>query len=151
MVIDGAACYKRPSKHGHASNVMNDEHEIVIIEEEFDGEQLLITGLSAEPVETLVAFAPDNSEDSRQLLLELALIWDEVWPKLKDQIDEGIKSYGVDQSLGRDQCGLSVSRMEPGYFMSDQSDLMLRFEFLEPPLWDCFLKGKEIAHFQAVF
>ena len=130
---------------------MNSANEINIVEEDFEGEKLLITSLPFEPVETLVVFAPDNSEESRRLLIELASIWHGVWPKLKDQIEEGIRDYEVDQVLGRDPCGLTVLRMEPGCFMSDQSDLMLRFEFPEPPLWDCFLKGKDIVHFQAVF
>jgi hypothetical protein len=122
-----------------------------ILEDDFEGEKLLYAVLPAPPVEALIVFAPDTTTDSRELLQELSLSWTKIWPKLKRRVTQGIRDYKVDQLLGRDQCALCVSRMEPGYFMSDKSEIMLRLEFLEPPLWDCFLKGTKIAHFQAVF
>ena len=58
---------------------------------------------------------------------------------------------GVEAVLGRDEFIGSLARMTPDDYMGDQSDIMIRLEFEEPPLWDFFVRGSTIAHSQPVF
>lgn len=41
--------------------------------------------------------------------------------------------------------------MEQGVYMGDRSDVCISLDFEEAPLWDYFIKGTEIVHFQPVF
>ncbi len=100
--------------------------------------------------ETLFA-APDTKEDSKQLLLELAGLWEELWPKMLKRLQKEIKDYGVEITLGKDGFMGSIQRTEPGCYKADKADYLLSLEFASYPTWDFFLKGTKIVHFQPVF
>ncbi|MBX3739595.1 MAG: hypothetical protein KF712_01285 [Akkermansiaceae bacterium] len=95
--------------------------------------------------------APDTSRSSRDLLSDLITRWEQLWPDILERMQKGIEDYGTDQRLGSDEFMVSVSPMEKDVYMGDRSDVHLRIEFDEVPLWDYFLKGSEIVHHQAVF
>jgi hypothetical protein len=95
--------------------------------------------------------APDQSADSEKLIDEIIAVWPELWPKMLTYLETEMKDYEAKAVLGRDEFIGSVGRMTPDVFMGDQSDIMIRLEFEEPPLWDFFIRGSKIAHSQPVF
>ena len=116
-----------------------------------DGDQAFAVMLPVDPHgETLVA-APDNSPDSKALLQELCSHWPALWPKILEKLLEGIADYEAEVSLGEDEFIGEVSRTQKGEYMADKADIFLRLEFENPPLWDAFIKGDELVHFQAVY
>lgn len=116
-----------------------------------DGDLAVLVELPLPPFEMIAIAAEDASDASRSMLLELIQGWDELSPKIVDQLRDGIESYDCEQELGNDEFMGSICHMDPESFMGDKSDYLLRIEFPEPPLWDFFLKDNQIIHFQPVF
>jgi len=116
-----------------------------------DGSKALVIGLSSSPLDCLAIFAPDVSEDSKRLLGELGASWESLWPKIKNELEKEIREYETDQVLEPDACIGSVTRIQSGEYKSDISDIHLRLDFGDAPLWDSFIRGTNLAHFQAVF
>lgn len=122
--------------------------------EEFDfgdGDVALGAEFSIAPFGTALIVAEDVSDDSRRIMKTLIAGWENLWPEMLDLLQDGMEDYEVEQKLGRDEFMGSIGRMKPGCYMGDKSDFHLRLEFDEPPLWDYFLKGTNIVHFQSVF
>jgi hypothetical protein len=107
--------------------------------------------LPIEPHGLALFVASDASPDSVKLVDEVVAVWPELWPKMRNYLDAEMKDYGVTAALGRDEFTGSLDRMSPGVYMGDQSDIMIRLEFDEPPVWDFFIRGSTIAHSQPVF
>jgi hypothetical protein len=107
--------------------------------------------LPIEPHGLALFVAPDDTEDSARLIDEVVAVWPELWPKMRVYLETEMKGYGVEAVLGRDDFIGSLDRMTPDVYMGDQSDIMIRLEFEEPPLWDFFVRGSTIAHSQPVF
>jgi len=123
-----------------------------IREHDFGGGDLsFVAELSIAPFGVVSIASEDNTADSRNVLSELIDSWDELWPHMLERLKEDMEGYGVEQTLGVDDFIGSVSRTDKDAYMGDRADLFLRLEFEEPPLWDFFLRGKEILHFQPVF
>ena len=122
--------------------------------EEFDfgeGDRAYAVELPIPPFGSARFAAADTSTDSRRILMNLIGSWDELWPDMRELLVERMESSAVEQKLGVHEFVGSLSRMEPDCYMEDRSDLFLRLEFEEPPLWDFFLKGRQIVHFQPGF
>jgi hypothetical protein len=96
----------------------------------------------------LALFAAANSV---ALIDEVVAVWPELWPRMRTFLETEMKDYGVEAVLGQDEFIGSLGRMTPDVYMGDQSDIMIRLEFEEPPLWDFFVRGSTIAHSQPVF
>ncbi len=107
--------------------------------------------LPIEPYGLALFVAADSSPDSTKVIDEVVAVWPVLWPKMLAILDTQMKDYGVETVLGRDKLIGSVKRMTAGVYMADQSDIMIRLEFEEPPLWDFFIRGSSIAHAQPVF
>lgn len=90
-------------------------------------------------------------DDDEVLTADVVAVWPQLWPKMREELDEQMKGYDVKVALGEDTFFGSLDRMEPDVYMGDKSDVMIRLEFDEPPLWDFFIKGSDIVHAQAVF
>ena len=116
-----------------------------------DDEAAAAIHLPIEPHGLALFVAPDTSPDSGKLIDEVVAVWPELWPKMKTYLETEMKDYGVEAVLGRDEFTGSLGRMTPDVFMGDQSDIMIRLEFEEPPVWDFFIRGSTIAHSQPVF
>ena len=116
-----------------------------------DDDVALGVRLPIAPFGDALFLAPDISEGSRSVLRELIEPWDDLWPKMLKKLKNEFEDYGVDAELGRDDFIGSIQRCKVGDYMSDKSKVFLRLEFDEPPLWDFFLSGKRIVHFQPVF
>jgi hypothetical protein len=97
--------------------------------------------------------AEDNSEESRKLLQDLADNWTVLWPKMRDRLENGIADYGVKLNLSGCEFLATVAAVEEGCYKSEEADIFVRFEFeTEPvPVWDFFIRGSHLAHFQPVF
>lgn len=119
--------------------------------DERDGGAPSAIHLPIEPHGVSLFVAPDNSPDSDKLIDEIAAAWPEVWPKMRTYLVAEMRDYEVEPVLGRDEFIGSIQRMTPGVFMGDRSDIMIRLEFEEPPLWDFFIRGSRIVHSQPVF
>jgi hypothetical protein len=107
--------------------------------------------LPIEPHGVAQFVSPDMSADSTKLIDEVVSVWPELWPKMIAYLDSEMKDYGVEAVLGKDEFIASLVRMTPDVYMGDQSDIMIRLEFEEPPLWDFFIRGSSIVHSQPVF
>lgn len=107
--------------------------------------------LPIEPHGVAVFVAPDASIDSNKLINEVVAVWHELWPTMRTYLKTEMEEYGVDAVLGTDDFIGSINRMSPDVFMGDQSNIMIRLEFEEPPLWDFFIRGAAIVHSQPVF
>lgn len=116
-----------------------------------DGDKAFTALLPVQPFGSAIFASPDLSDDSRELLLDLINRWKSLWPDMLERMQQGIEDYDTVQKLGSDEFMGAISRLDKDVYMSDRSDVHLRIEFDEPPLWDYFLKGSEIVHFQAVF
>ena len=116
-----------------------------------EGESASAVYLPIEPYGLALFVAPDTSLDSHNLLDEVAAVWEELWPPMRTYLDTTMKAYGVEAELGRDEFIGSLGRMTPTAAFGGRSDIMIRLEFEEPPLWDFFVKGSAIAHSQPVF
>ncbi|MES2924730.1 MAG: hypothetical protein V4819_24465 [Verrucomicrobiota bacterium] len=122
--------------------------------EEFDfgdGDRALMITLPIAPFGEAEFVAPDVSDDFRSLLLEVAANWDALWPDMLERLQDGISGYNLPTRLGSDEFLGGISRMEQGVYMGDRSDVCISLDFEEAPLWDYFIKGTEIVHFQPVF
>lgn len=121
---------------------------------EFDfgeGYRALVVELPIPPFGTVPIATEDTSDDSRHILDTLISGWPGLWPEMLARLQEDMKGYGCEQDLGKDEFQGSISRMDPDCYMGDQSDYYLSLQFDEPPMWDFFLKGTQIVHFQPVF
>ena len=116
-----------------------------------DGDVALVVELPISPFGSAPITTDDTSDESRGILEALIHGWDELWPEMLERLQEDMKGYGCEQKLGRDEFQGSISRMDPDCYMGDQSDYYLSLQFDEPPIWDFFLKGTKIVHFQPVF
>lgn len=87
------------------------------------------------------------------LMLNLNEHWDALWPKLRDQLQEGIAGYGSGQDLhSKFEVSVNPNEDDPDVFMSEESDYMISFHLKpETPFWDAFIKGDQVVHFQPVF
>ena len=119
---------------------------------EFDaGDIAFSTEFLTKPFGSSIFAAEDVSADSKKILEDLISWWDLLWPNMLDKLQNGIEGYETGQKLGVDEFVGSVSGVDPECYMGDKSDIHLRLEFEEPPLWDYFLRNGKIAHFQPVF
>jgi hypothetical protein len=116
-----------------------------------EGDQAFAVMLPVDPHGESLFAAPDNSPASMALLQELCSYWTVLWPKILEKLEEGIADYEVEVGLDEDEFIGEVSRIQKGEYMAGQADIFLRLEFDDPPLWDAFIKGDELVHFQAVF
>lgn len=116
-----------------------------------DGDRAFTALLPVPPFGSALFASPDLSKTSRDLLADLIRRWESLWPEMLAKMQEGIEDYGTGQKLGSDEFMGAVSAMEKDDYMGDRCDVHVRIEFNEPPLWDYFLKGSEIVHWQAVF
>lgn len=116
-----------------------------------DGDVAFTVLLPVPPFGDAEFAAPDVSRASHDLLSDLISRWESIWPDILDKMQKGIDDYGTGQRLGSDEFMVSVSPLKKDVYMGDRSDVHLRIEFVEAPLWDYFLKGSEIVHHQAVF
>jgi hypothetical protein len=116
-----------------------------------DGDVSLLAEFSVAPFGTAPIATDDTSAESRRILEVLIDGWDDLWPEMLEKLQDSMESYGVEQKLGRDDFQGSISPMDPSCYMGDRSDYFLSLQFDEPPLWDFFLKGTKIVHFQPVF
>ena len=107
--------------------------------------------LPIEPHGLALFVAPDDTTDSHTLIDEIVAVWPQLWPKMRGYLNTEMKGYGVEAVLGRDEFIGSLDRMTPDVYMGDKSDIMIRLEFKNPPLWDFFIRGTIIAHSQPVF
>jgi hypothetical protein len=123
-----------------------------IFEADFgDGDVAFAMVLPINPYgETMVA-AADTASASKILLQELLTCWPVLWSKILARLEEDISDYGAEVTLGDDEFLASVSYLEKEFYMADKADIFLRLQFDEPPLWDAFIKGDELVHFQAVY
>lgn len=119
--------------------------------DEGDGDSAAAVHLPIEPHGVALFVSPDLSADSTKLIDEVVAFWPELWPKMMTYLDIEMKEYGVEAVLGKDKFIGSLGRMTPDVYMGDQSDIMIRLEFEDPPLWDFFIRGSTIAHSQPVF
>lgn len=116
-----------------------------------NGDIAFYTELLVPPLDPVWFVAPDTSDDSRALLTEWIRDSKRLWPEVLGQLQQQIEDWEVDQALGRDEFLVSISRMDEDDFMGDQSDIHLRLEFEDPPLWDYYLRDGKIVHVQPVF
>lgn len=116
-----------------------------------DGDRAYTVELPIVPYGTALFTAPDLTPASRKLLVDLINRWDALWPDMLEQLQERMTDYDIDQKLGEDEFMGFVSPMEKDVYMGDKSDVHLRLDFDQAPLWDYFLKGSTIVHFQPVF
>ncbi|WP_035607098.1 hypothetical protein [Haloferula sp. BvORR071] len=127
-------------------------HEASIVEIDLgEGDQAFAVMLPAAPYDEILVVSPDKSPNSQALLKELCPHWGALWPKILNKLEEGIAKHGEETVLEDEEFIAEVSRLEPGVYMADKADIFFRLEFDEPPLWDCFIKGDELVHFQPVF
>ena len=116
-----------------------------------DGDIAVATELLTKPFGSTLFIAEDASGDSKKILEDIISWWDFLWPEMLEKLQDDIEGYETGQKLGVDEFMGSVSRMDRECYMGDKSDIHLRLEFEEPPLWDYFLRDGKIAHFQPVF
>ena len=116
-----------------------------------DGDIAIATELPIAPFGKALFIAADNSSDSRLDLEELIKSWDKLWPKMLKKLQREIENYGTETDLMEDRFIGSLQRCDTSHFMGNRSKLFLQLEFEEPPLWDFFLRGRRIIHFQPVF
>jgi hypothetical protein len=70
---------------------------------------------------------------------------------MRVRLEQGIADYEVDLDLFSRPFFASVAPMEKDVFMSDEADIHVRFDFDDLPVWDFFILGSHLAHFQPVF
>lgn len=107
--------------------------------------------LPIEPHGLAMFVAPDISADSNGLIDKVVAVWPELWPKVRTYLETEMREYGVEAVLGRDEFTGSLDWMTGDVYMGDQSDIMIRLEFDEAPLWDFFIRNSTIVHSQPVF
>ena len=118
-----------------------------------DGRILAAIELPMEPYGTHPVYADDNTEDSRGILQQLAQSWIRLWPEMRTLFEDCAKEIDLDDPVDSVTLHGQISRMEPGVWMADRSEiyLSLRSFSYHPPEWDFFLKDGQIIHFQPVF
>ncbi|RYD66539.1 MAG: hypothetical protein EOP83_04790 [Verrucomicrobiaceae bacterium] len=116
-----------------------------------EGDQAFAVMLPFEPYGETLCIAPDNSPDSKSLIQELLPHWPVLWPKIQDKLERGIADYEADTVFDGADFIAQVDRLDQDVFMADKASIFLRLEFDDPPLWDCFIEGDELVHFQPVF
>lgn len=97
--------------------------------------------------------APDVSKASESLLRELSHNWDRLWPTMFELFRKAVKDYDVDVAFNVDEFIGTVQQLEDGVFMSDEADIFVRIRPASEcvPVWDYFIRGSEVVHFQPVF
>lgn len=116
-----------------------------------DGDEAYLTELSIAPLGMASIASVDASDDSKEVLLNLAGQWDRLWPEILEKLQEGMVEYGVSQELGVEELVGTIARLDPEEFLGDKSDLFLRLEIEDVPVWDFFLKDGSVVYFQATF
>jgi hypothetical protein len=128
---------------------------IEIFEAQFEDHDdvAFVADFPVEPYGLAQLGAQDNSEESRKLLQDLADNWTVLWPKMRDRLENGIADYGVKLNLSGCEFLATVAAVEEGCYKSEEADIFVRFEFeTEPvPVWEFFIRGSHLAHFQPVF
>lgn len=95
-----------------------------------------------------------KSSEYRAMLEEINSNWDDLWPKLKSRLEEGTgkDGYNTEQRIDGESFSMQADLVESDAFMSDESDYVISFSFeKEVPVWDAFIRGKEVTHFQPVY
>jgi len=116
-----------------------------------EGDKAWGVELSIKPFGSTLFTTEDIGAESKALLSSIIESWNTVWPEMLDKLQDGIDGYNTDQKLGDDEFIGAVSHMNPDCYMGDKSDIFVRLEFEEAPLWDYFLRDGKIVHFQPVF
>ena len=116
-----------------------------------DGDHAFVVQLPIAPYGETLFVAPDNRSESEALLKELSSHWAALWPKILEKLKKEIAAYGVEATLAEDAFFAEVSRLNRRKYMADKADIFLRLELDEPPLWDSYIKGDDLVHFQPVF
>ena len=97
--------------------------------------------------------AQDKSEESHKLLQDLADNWTVLWPEMRDHLQKGITAYQVKLDLSTCEFLATVAAVEKDCYKSEEADIFVRFDFeaVPVPVWDFFIRGSRVAHFQPVF
>jgi hypothetical protein len=99
----------------------------------------------------------DTSEDSKVVLRMLESDWNELWPEMLSQLKETMENLDLEIDLSELEFRGRASRMTPGFWLADKSDIFLSFNFGDvpgwdsSPNWDYFIRGAKVVHFQPVF
>lgn len=128
--------------------------QIEIFEAEFDGDDWACCAyFPVEPYGRVQLAAQDTSQGSRKLIQDLADNWTVLWPKMRDRLKKGITSYGVELDLSRSEFFATIGAVEEGCYKFEEADVYVEFNFTDVPVpvWDFFIRGSRIAHFQPVF
>jgi hypothetical protein len=128
--------------------------EIWTVELDDGSESLALVGVPVPPYGTTFIKADGSAADDQTILEALQKVWPELWPRMRERLLEKIAAYHVNVDPARDDFGACVGWTDPDAYMGDVSDIHLSFEFYrEPgyPVWDFFIKGSSIVHFQPVF
>ena len=116
-----------------------------------EGDHAFAVMLPFSPYGKAPCVAPDNRSDSKALLEELCSNWPTLWPKIQDKLEAGIADCEADTALDGADFIAQVARLDQDVFMADKASIFLRLEFEEAPMWDSFIKGDQLVHFQPVF
>ena len=127
--------------------------KIDIVEAQFDdeGDIAFAAEFPVDPYGEALFASPDNSEESRRVLHDLAQHWPELWPVMRQRLEQGVAECALDLDLATRPFTASVTPMEEDVFMSDKADIHVRFDFDDFPVWDFFIQSNHLVHFQPVF
>jgi len=97
--------------------------------------------------------APDSSDSSKQLMVELKDQWEVLWPEILLEMQSNAAEFDVELGLGSGQLMGSVQRLDETVFMGDQADLMIGIRPHETavPEWNFFIRNSTIVHCQPVY
>jgi hypothetical protein len=120
-----------------------------------DGSQCLaLVGVPVPPYGAIVIKADGSAAGDETFLKTIQSAWPELWPQMREKLLSKIAAYQVDVDPSRDDFGACAGWTDPDTYQGDVSDIHLSFEFYcEPgyPVWDFFIRGTNIVHFQPVF
>lgn len=120
-----------------------------------DGSHALAhVGVPVPPYGAIYIKADSSAANDESLLKTIQAAWPELWPQMRERLLAKIHRLKLDVDPARDDFGACADWTEPDAFMGDSSDIHLSFEFYcEPgcPVWDFFIRGTTIVHFQPVF
>lgn len=128
--------------------------QIEIFEAEFDEDDWACCAyFPVEPYGRVQLAAQDTSQVSRNLIQELADHCTVLWPKMWDQWQRGIASYSVQLDLSGSEFFATIYAVEEGCYKYEEANILVSFNFpdMPVPIWDFFIRGSHIAHFQPVF
>jgi hypothetical protein len=128
--------------------------QIEIFEAEFDEDDWACCAyFPVEPYGRVQLAAQDTSLVSRKLLQDLADNWSGLWPKMRNQLEKGIASYRVQLDLSKSEFFATIGAVEEGCYKYEEANIhvSLNFPDVPVPVWDFFIRGSHIAHFQPVF